>query len=84
MCILGNFWGIFEWYWRYFAYFFASFSRSLCSSDDIDGDVTKMFWKLLLMKLFVDIILLAVLTQDGWSFSTEARKMLFIWQHGLR
>lgn len=43
-----------------------------------------MFWKLLLMKLFVDVILLAVLTQDGWSFSTKARKMLFIWQHGLR
>ena len=43
-----------------------------------------MFWKLLLMKLFVDIILLAVLSHDGWSFSTEARKMLFIWQHGLR
>ena len=43
-----------------------------------------MFWRLALMKLFVDIFLLAVLTHDGWSFFTHNRKMLFIWQHGLR
>ena len=44
----------------------------------------KMFWRLLLIKLSVDIILLAVLTHEGWSYFTQTRKMLFIWQHGLR
>ena len=43
-----------------------------------------MLWKLLLMKLSVDLILMGVLTQDGWTQFTQTRKMLFIWQHGLR
>ena len=43
-----------------------------------------MFWKLLLMKMIVDITLLAILAHDGWSFFTKTRKMIFIWQHGLR
>lgn len=43
-----------------------------------------MLWKLLLMKLFVDLILVAVLTQEGWSQDTQTRRILFIWQHGLR
>ena len=47
-------------------------------------DLVAMFWRLLVMKLLVDVILLALLTHDGWSFFTQTRKMIFICQHGLR
>ena len=57
-------------------------SRRFVSS--CNQDLVAMFWRLLVMKLLVDVILLALLTHDGWSFFTQTRKMIFICQHGLR